>query len=526
MEENPYPRYSVGYVGRRQRKAGASILQRLLILLFVVIILCGGLLLAFMWQNPNRLTAFNPFFKEEEAVDWSVIELWDVVVYGSEPEGIAAAVTAARQGLKTLLISPDPELGGLFTLGWLNSLDMSWDITDGGRELLTRGFFEEWWDSMYGRPLSFQVDSALLAFQYLTQAEPNLLVRLNQTLISVENAPADADTNRSERLVRAKFRNEEGTDYRSEAAFFIDASADADLAALTTAPFNFGWQDVGRADVHMAPTLVFEVDNVNWVEVMRYARGLEDPRFGANEDSAWAYWEIVENYKPTDARAYLRGLNIGRQSLDWDDRERSNVLINALLIFDVDVLDPASKALARQRGEAEARRIVDFLRNEAPGFANAEYVRAAPQLYVRESRHLIAMYTLTLGDVITEQIFWDEIAVGAYPVDLQAVSPTEREKTLYAPIRGYGVPLRSLIPLTGPSNIFVVGRSAGYTSEAHGSARVVPVGMCEGEAAAYAVAYAMQRGITDLRQLANNPAAVAAIQQTIIENGGYLRLPD
>lgn len=524
MDDKPSQRYSVGYVGRRHRNTRTSLVGRVLSVVLLVVILCGGTLLFVQWQYPNLLATFNPFNREEPVRDRSVIELWDLVVYGSEPEGIAAAVTAARQGLSVLLVSPDPELGGLFTLGWLNSLDMSWDVSEGGRELLTRGFFEEWWGALFQQPLSFQVDSALLAFQYLTMAEPNLLVRLNQTLLGVECTPADPEVGRNESLLRAKFRSDSGLEYRSEAPFFIDASGDADLAALTSAPFNFGWEDVGRPGILMAPTLVFEVDNVNWVEVMRYARELEDPRYGANEDSAWAYWEIVADYQPTDLQTYLRGLNIGRQSLDWDDRERSNVLINALLIFDVDVLDPASKTLARQRGEAEARHIVDFLRREAPGFAAAEYVRAAPQLYIRESRHLVAMYTLTLGDVITEREFPDEIAVGAYPVDLQAVSPTERERTLYAPQRGYGVPLRSLIPLSGPANLLVVGRSAGFTSEAHGSARVVPLGMCQAEAAAYMVAYALAGEIADLRQLATSAVAVRAIQQAILDAGGYLRI--
>jgi hypothetical protein len=150
-------------------------------------------------------------------------------------------------------------------------------------------------------------------------------------------------------------------------------------------------------------------------------------------------------------------------------------------------------------------------------------VRTAPQLYVRESRHLLATYILTLGDIITSRQFPDEIAVAAYPVDLQAVSPEERERTLFAPVTGYGIPLRSLIPARGPANLMVVGRSAGYTSEAHGSARVVPVGMCEGEAAGITVAYAIEQQIEDLRSLCYNNEAVASIRERIRALGGYFR---
>ena len=503
----------------RKRSSLVSVLLFLVLLLVVSAIS----LLYFMYRNPHRFVAYNPFFSEEHRVDYSIIEPWDVVVYGTEPEGIAAAVSAARQGLSTLLISEDEELGGLFTLGWLNSLDMSWDTSGAERQLLTGGIFEEWWNELWC-PLSFQVDAARNAFLRLTAAEANLTVRLNCTLLAATCiGPEDDPAFTSERLQYLKFKNDEGLEYRTAAAFFIDASADGDLMAMSGVPYRYGWEDVGRSDTLMASTLVFEVDGVDWNEVVAYARGLNDPRYGANQDSAWAYWEIVQNYRPTDTATYLRGLNLGRQSEDWSDTESTSVLINALLLFDVDVLDRASKAAARERGEAEARLIVDFLRREAPGFADAVFVGSAPKLYVRESRHLIGISTLTLGDIISERHFSDEIAMGAYPVDLQAVSIEERERTLYAPQAGYGVPLGCLIPKTGPNNLFVVGRAASFTSEAHGSARVVPLGMVCGEAAGIASAYAAWHGYSDLRLLAGNAAAVSAIQEEIIARGGYLR---
>ena len=49
---------------------------------------------------------------------------YDVIVVGGEPEGISAAVTAARNGQKTLLVEDDDALGGLMTLGEFNFIDM------------------------------------------------------------------------------------------------------------------------------------------------------------------------------------------------------------------------------------------------------------------------------------------------------------------------------------------------------------------------------------------------------------------
>ena len=76
---------------------------------------------------------------------------------------------------------------------------------------------------------------------------------------------------------------------------------------------------------------------------------------------------------------------------------------------------------------------------------------------------------------------WDKIAIGAYPVDVQPTATQTYGTVIGSPDR-YAVPFRSLVPLK-VDNLLVVGRSASYTSLAAGSARVIPLGMAEGEAA-------------------------------------------
>lgn len=53
-------------------------------------------------------------------------DAYDLLVVGGEPEGVAAAVSGARNGLNVLLVDTGPELGGLMTRGWLNSIDMNY----------------------------------------------------------------------------------------------------------------------------------------------------------------------------------------------------------------------------------------------------------------------------------------------------------------------------------------------------------------------------------------------------------------
>lgn len=108
----------------------------------------------------------------------------------------------------------------------------------------------------------------------------------------------------------------------------------------------------------------------------------------------------------------LRGFNIARQ-------DNGNVLLNALIIFGVDVLDEESKQAGIARGQEELAYIVPYLRENCVGFENAELVSTAEQLYVRESRHIIGKYQLTIDDVLENRDCADKIAIGGYPVDVQ-----------------------------------------------------------------------------------------------------------
>ena len=80
-------------------------------------------------------------------------EKYDVIVVGGDPEGIAAAVTAARNGMNTLLIEDDEALGGLMTLGGLNFIDM---CTGDDGTLLTQGTFLEFHDAVGGTAFDIQ----------------------------------------------------------------------------------------------------------------------------------------------------------------------------------------------------------------------------------------------------------------------------------------------------------------------------------------------------------------------------------
>ena len=434
-------------------------------------------------------------------------KVYDLIVIGGEPEGIAAAVSAARQGLETLLIEEGEVLGGLMTLGGLNFLDMSYGPQ---KELLTRGIFAEFYEEMGN---AFDLHAAEQYFLRLVEKEEKIDLKLGTTFV----APLLAQNT----LLGVKVK-EKGESKAYYGARLIDATTDADVAAASGVPYTIGAEDYGRSEETMGVTLVFRVKDVNWPYVFIYNNlmrllskiksGWGDPYAGANWKVAWGYGEKALTYQPQDPLLRFRGPNLARQ-------KDGTVLVNALLIFGVDSLDPVAKEEAIERGRAEIPHLLAFMQKEFPGFARVKFVDTAKRLYVRETRHIQGEYRLTITDVLENRDHWDRIAHGSYPVDIQPTAPDNLGNVIGKP-EIYSIPFRCLVPLR-IENLLVVGRSASYDSLAHGSARVIPVGMATGEAAGVATAYSLEKEL-NFRQLSKDKIAIKQVQEQLKKQGAYL----
>ena len=133
----------------------------------------------------------------------------------------------------------------------------------------------------------------------------------------------------------------------------------------------------------------------------------------------------------------------------------------------MDGLSETAKAEAVEKGKRETKPIVDYLRKEFGGFENAEIAGYPTELYVRETRHILAEYQLPMSDVWKNSDHWDNIGYSAYPVSVQAQTPHDYGYVISTPSQ-YAIPFRSLVPLE-IDGLLVVGRSAGYSSLAAGS---------------------------------------------------------
>nr|WP_238480676.1 FAD-dependent oxidoreductase [Desulforadius tongensis] len=433
---------------------------------------------------------------------------YDLIVVGSDPEGIAAAISGARNGLDTLLVDTRPEVGGLMTRGWLNTIDMNYAPNPYGPkyEILNKGIFLEFYKQVEGD--SFDVNTARRVFNRMIAREDNLRLLLNARQIE----PIVTKKYRRAKVEGIKVVNAEGETERYYCKRLIDATQDADIAARAGVPFSFGQEDMGYKSKTMAVTLVFKLAGItdrDWLKIRRVLNTDDDIHTGANSVSAWGFKEIMEKYQFKNPRLGVRGLNIGRQN-------DGSVLINALHIYHVDPLDPEARKEARLIALKELPALVEYIKENVPGFENAYLAEVAPELYVRESRHIYAEYRLTVDDVLENRDFYDRVAFGSYPVDVQA---TDRENTgfVVGNPKQYAVPFRCLVPKK-VDNMLVVGRSAGFDSLAHGSARVIPVGMATGQAAGAAAAISIDKDIS-FRKMAQKKYIMSDLQDILNKQG-------
>ncbi|MFW5981215.1 MAG: FAD-dependent oxidoreductase [bacterium] len=424
---------------------------------------------------------------------------YPLIVYGGEPEAVMAAIAAARQGLETVILLDNKQPGGLMTYGGLNFIDINHGPD--GRNI-NKGLFAEWHNRVGGN-ISFSISKATEVFEEMLQDEKKIKIYRDVQIIDV-NTESKTDGNQVSEIV---IESDSGISTLSS-NIIIDGSKDGDLAYLATAPFFSGGADIGLPDRHMAVTLVLHIADVDWNGL---AVDVRSNKFGPSfmsRDHAWGFVEIGSLYQPVDPNTKMRGLNIVIE----EGGELSEVYINALLIFDVNPSDPESLARAHQRGEEEAVHVLEFLRENLAGFENARLLPFPEELYIRETRHLIAEKQLKVEDVFNNRIPEDTIALASYPLDYQASSPNYNGFVLFNPAV-YGVSLRSTIP-RGWDNLMVVGKASGYSSLAASSARVLPTGMSTAEAAGILSAVAVKNQ-ENISQLIENKEIVAALQNEL-----------
>jgi hypothetical protein len=396
------------------------------------------------------------------------------VVVGGGAAGLAAAIAARERGARTLLVERYGFLGGAATnasvLSYCGFYAQGGEPRPmvrgiGGRVLAVlqalgldvspvRAPSGNWIVMLDGEAVKYAFDSLV--------ARSGVDCRLHCSLVAAERTGS--------RIASLTLCDHAGA-FDVEAATFVDASGDADLAFAAGAPVDAG---LAPARARQAATMPVRIGGV--------------PAHVSVDRTAVA--AILANFPNDHPDGSIRAdgghfLRLARSDELWW------MAINLV----TDGLDSASLSAAERLGRDLAWRFVERLRAQLPGFERAHIVATGPQLGIRDSRQADARYRLTGDDVLSGRRRADGIARGCWPAEVHQGLGGPK----FQPIGGegfYDIPLAA-VRAGEVDNLWLGGRVIGCEPRAYGSLRVMGTAFATGQAAGVAAAHVADRGSGD-----------------------------
>ena len=422
---------------------------------------------------------------------------YGLIVAGGGLSGWAAAVCAAREGVKTLLIEQSNCLGGASSNCLVNPFMPYTTKIDGNKVTLCKGIFQDLTHRL--RQFSARCDQACLPDEPLSVFnEEYLKIVLSRMLLesgaevllrsSIIQAAVEDGA-----VTKVKVFNKSGLrDFSAD--YYIDATGDADLTAMAGFSFRLG-RDGDQLCQPM--TLCFRIGNVD-LEGYRQIKLQISP----------LYQEWKKAGKITNSREDV---------LIFSTLTEGVLHFNSTRVVKLNPTDAFDVTKAEMIAREQALELFLFLKENFHCFKNSHILSTAAQIGVRESRMIDGEYLLTGNDLRECKKFKDAIALGNYDIDIHNPEGEGTSHYFFPEGAYYTIPYRALIP-KGSHNLLTVGRCISVDHEAQASIRIMPIVCCMGEAAGVAMALA-KSSHTGVSQV-----DVSALREKLLQNGAELGL--
>ncbi|MEW4368912.1 FAD-dependent oxidoreductase [Paenibacillus kandeliae] len=421
-------------------------------------------------QDSNKATdASNPANDKGTAAQQSaptVDENYDLVLIGSEIEGILMAKAAHDEGLNVLILDPRDEPGGQLLQGQMLVLD---EPNNNKKVSLVQGEMKKLYNAYNSGEIRKESDFVT----YYNGLIQGITLKSGITLGHIQQD----EVNAMHSISSITYTQKDGTEHTVAARYFVENTDYAALSSkldVTRIPgVESIFSDTDKPE-YMAATYMLKFKNVDWLALhsatlLDYPLSNLEAKYGTNTyvdyDFGTGFNKITDKLKLADSQLKLRGINSTYQ-------KHGDVIINALLIYDVDPSNPESVRNAIAKGKAAAPDVLTFLRENIPGYKHAELNGFPDYLYIRDYNRYQTDYVLTYNDVQNSKMFWDNVSVGGYPMDIQGTREVPTGKG-YGKPDFYGIPMRSF-ELKDYDNVLVAGKNIGAEIQAYGSARITP----------------------------------------------------
>jgi hypothetical protein len=413
---------------------------------------------------------------------------YDVVVAGSGPAGLCAAVAAAREGAKVALVERYGVVGGNLTVGYVGPiLGMVGRGTMRDELVELLGVPENDMIGESGRAHDFERAKRLLA-KFV--AHPNIDVYLQTSVCDV--------VKEGDRLCGLIVATNDGP-FALMGKTIVDATGDGIVAYMAGAP-----TEKGRDDGLMQPvTLEFTISGVDESRAIICIGDVDDVRLGDERFLDFCK-RCAEEGKLPHKLAAVRLHPTVRDG----ERQVNTTQVNGVDMTRVEQIFAAEVELREQIALLE-----HFLRENVPGYENCRCVASGATTGVRETRRVMGDYVIT-AEEMAEGCRFDDVVVhrAEFIVDIHNPEGAGQAEEHIQYCKPYDLPYRCFTP-RDVEGLYVAGRCISGTHRAHASYRVMSICMAMGEAVGIAAAMCAERGCTP-RML-----DVAALQNRMTERG-------
>ena len=413
---------------------------------------------------------------------------YDVIVAGGGMAGVAAAVSAARQGCSVLLIEQTGSLGGQGTNGNVNMVmaSLRWFY----------GFGKELMDSLIARGHAWLIPNpAVKGFRYYPFDGEKMKLALDQAvmesgaelLLYTKIFGMEKENGKITKLHLASVNG----NFDVEGGVFVDATGDAMLALYAGEETAIGDEN-GNIQ---APTMVASYAGIDFD---RYEAFLETYNDGKKVPKINMIHELI----PKAAEAgVVTTVDLHHPGIFRHTETAPSGIMNAGHVYGACVTEPEGITKATLEGRKMADEYQQFYRRYIQGFENAHVTATGAVLALRESRRLLGRYVTTFDDKSNYAKFEDGImrfdggavsdvhASSADPAAYKAYSDLYKDRDKVRQDDWAELPYRSLLP-QNTANLLVAGRCVSADRKVLGQIRLMSYCFMMGEAAGTAAALA------------------------------------
>jgi len=421
----------------------------------------------------------------------------DICIVGGGMAGICAAISAARNGGKVVLVHDRPVLGGNSSSECRVHICGA-DRHNSIKNMRETGVLEELrLENLYRNPNKTYSIWDLILYEKVTYGT-NITLLLNCSCF-------DAETQDNHIISVSGWQTTTQTACKVKAKIFVDCSGDGILAPLTGAQFRMGREARHEFNESFAPE---KSDNKTMgMSCLFMAKHYDTPQ--TFEPPLYAY-----RFDSCDEIPY------GRNGHSWIEMGYWWIELGGEYhpIYDTEKLrDQLLKIVLG---------VWDHIKNRCPDKKRArnwalEWLQFLPAK--RESRRFTGKHILTQNDIESEGKFEDIIAYGGWPMDdhhpagFYSVKMGFPSTTFHPAPSPYGIPYRCLVS-KNIKNLMFAGRNASCTHIAMSSTRVMGTCSSMGQAAGTAAAIAAKKGILP-EDISNQ---IGLLQQTLLYDDAYI----